>query len=88
MDSVSSLNSGMSTTSSERMKDLAVCAVLLDEWLKELSAVAQEQMLMMLTDGTPAQNNPQPPTMPVNSQSRTLEQQVPEIHGGSLHRMG
>lgn len=51
MDSISSLNSGMSTASSERMKDLAVSAVLLDEWLKELSAVAQEQMVMMLMDG-------------------------------------
>lgn len=50
MDSVSSLNSAMSTTSSERTKDLAICAVLLDEWLKELSAVAQEQLVMMLTE--------------------------------------
>ena len=50
MDSVSSMTSGLSTVSSERMKDLAVCAVLLDEWLKELSAVAQEQLVMMLTD--------------------------------------
>lgn len=64
MDSVSSLNSGMSTASSERMKDLAVSAVLLDEWLKELSAVAQEQMVMMLTDAPAAQ---------------PMEQQVPEI---------
>lgn len=50
MDSISSLNSGMSTASSERMKDLATSAVLLDEWLKELSAVAQEQMIQMLMD--------------------------------------
>ncbi|GAB0095645.1 hypothetical protein DMENIID0001_110500 [Sergentomyia squamirostris] len=31
-----------------RTKDLAVCAVILDEWLKELSAISQEQSILML----------------------------------------
>lgn len=68
MDSVSSLNSGLSTASSERMKDLAVCAVLLDEWLKELSAVAQEQMVMMITEMGDAGRQ----------MKQIMEQQVPE----------
>lgn len=76
MDSVSSLNSGMSTASSERMKDLAVCAVLLDEWLKELSAVAQEQMVMMLME----------PTVGPRTGTRAEEQQVPEVQSGILQR--
>lgn len=69
MDSVSSLNSGLSTASSERIKDLAVSAVLLDEWLKELSAVAQEQMVQMLQDA--------PPDSGSVLGNRTREQQVP-----------
>lgn len=69
MDSVSSLNSGLSTTSSERTKDLAICAVLLDEWLKELSAVAQEQLVMMLTE--------LPDNVPAAKGS--VLQQVPEL---------
>lgn len=71
MDSVSSLNSGMSTASSERMKDLAVSAVMLDEWLKELSAVAQEQMVMMLQDD--------PATTAGFASASITEQQVPQI---------
>lgn len=32
----------------ERARDLALCAVILDEWLKELAAIAQEQSICML----------------------------------------
>ncbi|XP_062561638.1 FHIP family protein AAEL005291 isoform X1 [Armigeres subalbatus] len=35
---------------SERQRDLAVSAVVLDEWLKELSAITQEQCIMMVSD--------------------------------------
>ncbi|XP_037025547.1 UPF0518 protein GF15501 isoform X3 [Bradysia coprophila] len=38
--------------SNERQRDLALCAVILDEWLKELSAISQEQSIVMLTDPT------------------------------------
>lgn len=34
----------------ERHRDLAICAVLLDEWLKELSAISQEQSIVMLNE--------------------------------------
>jgi hypothetical protein len=34
----------------ERQRDLAIAAVLLDEWLKELSAISQEQSIVMLND--------------------------------------
>lgn len=34
----------------ERQRDLAIVAVLLDEWLKELSAISQEQSIVMLND--------------------------------------
>lgn len=37
-------------TNNKRMRDLALCAVLLDEWLKELAAISQEQSIVMLTD--------------------------------------
>lgn len=37
---------------SERQRDLAVCAVVLDEWLKELSAITQEQSLVMVAAAT------------------------------------
>lgn len=33
----------------ERTRDLALCAVILDEWLKELSAISQEHSIVMLT---------------------------------------
>lgn len=33
---------------SNRNRDLALCAVLLDEWLKELAAIAQEQSIVMI----------------------------------------
>lgn len=35
---------------SERQRDLAVSAVVLDEWLKELSAITQEQCIIMISD--------------------------------------
>jgi KELAA motif len=41
---------GTSIGATERVKDLAICAVLLDEWLKELSAISQEQCIIMLDD--------------------------------------
>lgn len=31
-----------------RTKDLALCAILLDEWLKELAAISQEQSIVMI----------------------------------------
>lgn len=42
----SSTNNG----TKERTRDLALCAVILDEWLKELSAISQEHSIIMLTD--------------------------------------
>ncbi|KAJ6646837.1 FHIP family protein [Pseudolycoriella hygida] len=44
-----STSNGISITN-ERQRDLALCAVILDEWLKELSAISQEQSLVMLSD--------------------------------------
>lgn len=38
------------TTTNERTRDLSTCAVLLDEWLKELSAISQEQCIVMLAE--------------------------------------
>lgn len=35
---------------SERQRDLAVSAVVLDEWLKELAAITQEQCIIMISD--------------------------------------
>lgn len=49
--SSNSTSNGIST-SNERQRDLALCAVILDEWLKELSAISQEQSIVMLTDPT------------------------------------
>uniref|UniRef100_A0A1L8DAT4 FHF complex subunit HOOK-interacting protein C-terminal domain-containing protein n=1 Tax=Nyssomyia neivai TaxID=330878 RepID=A0A1L8DAT4_9DIPT len=51
--SIESWSSAGSTTtisskSNSRTKDLAVCAVILDEWLKELSAISQEQSILMI----------------------------------------
>lgn len=43
--SISSLNG-----TKERTRDLALCAVILDEWLKELAAISQEQSIVMLAD--------------------------------------
>lgn len=40
----------MTITNNKRMRDLALCAVLLDEWLKELAAISQEQSIVLLTD--------------------------------------
>ncbi|XP_059612393.1 FHIP family protein GK23746 isoform X2 [Phlebotomus argentipes] len=51
LDSWSSSNSSSTTTASKsngRTKDLAICAVVLDEWLKELSAISQEQSILMI----------------------------------------
>lgn len=51
LDSLSSSMGGIATTSggTERTRELALCAVLLDEWLKELAAIAQEQSVVMIT---------------------------------------
>ncbi|XP_052891690.1 FHIP family protein AGAP011705 [Anopheles moucheti] len=48
----SSLEHGLANYSvgSERQLNLAIGAVLLDEWLRELSAVTQEQCIMMLSE--------------------------------------
>uniref|UniRef100_A0A8D8N8J6 UPF0518 protein CPIJ015043 n=2 Tax=Culex pipiens TaxID=7175 RepID=A0A8D8N8J6_CULPI len=45
---------------SERQRDLAVCAVVLDEWLKELSAITQEQSLVMVASATSEQQPNRP----------------------------
>ncbi|XP_063707999.1 FHIP family protein AAEL005291 isoform X2 [Culicoides brevitarsis] len=37
------------TSVTDREQNLAICAVLLDEWLKELSAISQEQYVVMLS---------------------------------------
>jgi len=39
-----------STSGTERSRDLALCAVLMDEWLKELAAIAQEQSVVLVTE--------------------------------------
>lgn len=38
-----------SLNASDREQNLAICAVLLDEWLKELSAISQEHYIVMLS---------------------------------------
>lgn len=48
--SIDSISSNMGGSGSERSRDLALCAVILDEWLKELSAISQEQNIVMLGD--------------------------------------
>ncbi|XP_013119046.2 FHIP family protein GG24907 isoform X1 [Stomoxys calcitrans] len=46
LDSLGGIGGG-----TERTRDLALCAVLLDEWLKELAAIAQEQSVIMINVG-------------------------------------
>lgn len=48
--SSSSANAAATITNNKRTRDLALCAVLLDEWLKELAAISQEQSIVLLTD--------------------------------------
>ncbi|XP_055854584.1 FHIP family protein GJ17503 isoform X2 [Episyrphus balteatus] len=54
LDSISSMSSTMgaiaNSSGTERTRDLSLCAVLLDEWLKELSAISQEQSIVMISD--------------------------------------
>lgn len=50
LDSVASMGIIANTSGTERSRDLALCAVLLDEWLKELSAIALEQSVVMVTE--------------------------------------
>lgn len=52
LDSVASMGIIASTSGTERSRDLALCAVLLDEWLKELAAIAQEQSVVLVTEQT------------------------------------
>lgn len=52
LGSPASTASSVLSTASERDQNLAICAVLLDEWLKELSAISQEQFIVMQADGT------------------------------------
>nr|XP_040233350.2 FHIP family protein AGAP011705 isoform X2 [Anopheles coluzzii] len=58
-----SLEHGLTSFSvgSERQLNLAIGAVLLDEWLRELSAVTQEQCIMMLSEQVQQQQQQQPP---------------------------
>ncbi|XP_016954936.1 FHIP family protein CG3558 isoform X4 [Drosophila biarmipes] len=48
LDSVASMGIIASTSGTERSRDLALCAVLMDEWLKELAAIAQEQSVVLV----------------------------------------
>ncbi|XP_055588972.1 FHIP family protein AAEL005291 isoform X2 [Uranotaenia lowii] len=48
--SLTNLNGSVIGVGSERQRDLAICAVVLDEWLKELSAVTQEQCISMMSE--------------------------------------
>lgn len=32
-----------------RTKELALCAIVLDEWIKELAAISQEQYIVMMS---------------------------------------
>ncbi|XP_030384741.1 UPF0518 protein CG3558 isoform X2 [Scaptodrosophila lebanonensis] len=53
LDSVASMGIIANTSGTERTRDLALCAILLDEWLKELAAIAQEQSVVLVTDALP-----------------------------------
>lgn len=44
------INGSVIGVGSERQRDLAVSAVVLDEWLKELAAITQEQCIIMLSE--------------------------------------
>lgn len=48
LDSLSSTMGAITSGGTERTRDLALCAILLDEWLKELAAISQEQSVVML----------------------------------------
>ncbi|XP_012158874.1 UPF0518 protein GJ17503 isoform X2 [Ceratitis capitata] len=48
LDSLSSMGALANSSGTERTRDLALCAVLLDEWLKELAAIAQEQSVVLI----------------------------------------
>ncbi|XP_037937042.1 UPF0518 protein CG3558 isoform X2 [Teleopsis dalmanni] len=50
LDSISSMGAIANTSGTERTRDLALCAVLLDEWLKELAAIAQEQSVVLVNE--------------------------------------
>lgn len=54
LDSLSSMTSTLGAIASsggtERSRDLALCAVVLDEWLKELAAISQEQSIVMINN--------------------------------------
>ncbi|XP_036319602.1 UPF0518 protein GJ17503 isoform X2 [Rhagoletis pomonella] len=50
LDSLSSMGAIANTSGTERTRDLALCAVLLDEWLKELAAIAQEHSVVLLNE--------------------------------------
>lgn len=56
LDSISSMSSTLgaiaNSSGTERTRDLSLCAVLLDEWLKELSAISQEQSIVMINDSS------------------------------------
>lgn len=50
MSSLTSTSSAQSLlgATKDRTRDVAMCAVVLDEWLKELAAIAQEHSIVML----------------------------------------
>ncbi|XP_058466826.1 FHIP family protein AAEL005291 isoform X2 [Malaya genurostris] len=51
------INGSVIGVGSERQRDLAVCAVILDEWLKELAAITQEQCIVMLSEQVETQRS-------------------------------
>ncbi|XP_055536086.1 FHIP family protein AAEL005291 isoform X2 [Wyeomyia smithii] len=50
------INGSVIGVGSERQRDLAVSAVILDEWLKELAAITQEQCIVMISEQILAPN--------------------------------
>lgn len=51
LDSLSITSSPISLHSI-RTKELALCAIILDEWIKELAAISQEQYIVMMSTTT------------------------------------
>lgn len=43
-------NSGLISMVNERHRDLAISAVIMDEFLKELSAISQEMSIVLLNE--------------------------------------
>lgn len=44
------MNDGASSYVNERQRDLAISAIIMDEFLKELSAISQEMSIVLLNE--------------------------------------